>query len=207
MTKHKLGHGYTVNVLQDEDAPNPRKDYDNFGRLVCWHRRYDLGDEMPKQPPSEYFAEVIKPIIEAGGVCFQVYLYDHGGITVSIGDFADRWDSGPVGYIYATKEQIDKEFLGDRVRAEGRLKGEIEEYARYLEGDVYVIDVMYLGDSVEIVGGFVGEECALEEAKAIAYCHRKRLLKKRVDKVKALIKHRAPLSVRTKALNAIGRYL
>ena len=36
--------GLTVNILHDDDPPNPRHDYENIGRMLCGHRRYDLGD-------------------------------------------------------------------------------------------------------------------------------------------------------------------
>jgi hypothetical protein len=31
--------------MQDEDAPNPREEFDNIGEMVCWHGRYILGDK------------------------------------------------------------------------------------------------------------------------------------------------------------------
>jgi len=31
--------GHTVRVMFDEDAPNPRKDFDHMGTMVCWHSR------------------------------------------------------------------------------------------------------------------------------------------------------------------------
>jgi len=35
-----------VRIVQDSDGCNPRKDYDcHVGRMLCWHSRYDLGDE------------------------------------------------------------------------------------------------------------------------------------------------------------------
>ena len=39
-----------------------------------------------------------------------LYLYDHSGITMSTGSFCDSWDSGQVGFIYVTKEDIEKEY-------------------------------------------------------------------------------------------------
>ena len=36
---------YTLLMLPDDDAPNPREDCDCFGKMVCWHRRYNLGDD------------------------------------------------------------------------------------------------------------------------------------------------------------------
>jgi hypothetical protein len=36
---------YKIQVFIDEDPPNPRKEFDNFGHMICFHRRYDLGDK------------------------------------------------------------------------------------------------------------------------------------------------------------------
>lgn len=35
--------GYTIKIYHDEDAESPR-DWDNLGEMVCFHRRYNLGD-------------------------------------------------------------------------------------------------------------------------------------------------------------------
>ncbi len=43
--------GYTVKVIQDQHAENPRND-DNAGTMVCWHSRYNLGDK-PYRRASE----------------------------------------------------------------------------------------------------------------------------------------------------------
>jgi hypothetical protein len=35
-----------LRIIQDTDAFNPRTDYDcHVGRMLCWHRRYNLGDD------------------------------------------------------------------------------------------------------------------------------------------------------------------
>ena len=38
--------GYTIKIEHDDYPDNPR-DWDNAGEMVCWHRRYNLGDEEP----------------------------------------------------------------------------------------------------------------------------------------------------------------
>lgn len=53
-------------------------------------------------------------IIEPHVVMLQLYLYDHSGISISSSSFVGRahhadWDSGPVGFIYCTKERFLKE--------------------------------------------------------------------------------------------------
>ena len=33
---------------------NPREECSNLGTMVCWHRRYSLGDEQPSESPDEW---------------------------------------------------------------------------------------------------------------------------------------------------------
>jgi hypothetical protein len=70
-------------------------------------------------------------------VILPLYLYDHGGITMSIGPFSCPWDSGQVGWIYAPKQKFIEETgytkaelfstdskrdpaIGERVKIKGR---------------------------------------------------------------------------------------
>ncbi len=46
-------------VTYEEDAQNPRKEWDNMGHMVCWHSRYDLGDEQPSENPEEYLWNLV----------------------------------------------------------------------------------------------------------------------------------------------------
>lgn len=45
--------GYKIKVHQDEDPESPRE-WDNVGTMVCWHNRYKLGDEQPKEDYREW---------------------------------------------------------------------------------------------------------------------------------------------------------
>lgn len=36
---------YLLTVQSDDFFPNPRREDENFGTMICFHRRYDLGDE------------------------------------------------------------------------------------------------------------------------------------------------------------------
>ena len=37
--------GYTIRIEQDKHPVHPRRDCDPYGTMVCFHRRYDLGDK------------------------------------------------------------------------------------------------------------------------------------------------------------------
>lgn len=49
---------YKAIVEQEPDPENPRKAFDNLGTMVCFHRKYDLGDEMPKSV-GEWLADLL----------------------------------------------------------------------------------------------------------------------------------------------------
>ena len=155
--------GFHISIQYDRDPLNPRKEWDHAATMVCFHRRYDLGDEHDYSEPTDAVADicgidrddldyaddrdeaVAKALAEFTGKWLPLYLYDHSGITMNTGGFSCPWDSGQVGIIYVTKETIDKEWpLQDDETEEARgervleyLRGEVEEYDNYLTGNVY----------------------------------------------------------------------
>ena len=130
--------GLKVHIYYDPDPLNPRKEFDHVGTMACWHRRYNLGDEQPSVAPTEFADELPK-----GTVILPLYFYDHSGITISTAPFSCPWDSGQVGYIYATPATIRKEYSVTEITPEIRaqvaagLRSEVDEYDQYLRGDVY----------------------------------------------------------------------
>ncbi len=143
-----------VTIHPDEGIDSPR-DWDNLGTMVCWHSRYDLGDEQETGDSSEWLRnlagetvnvddpdlipdEHVQRIIEKYFIMLSLYLYDHSGITMNTTGFSCPWDSGQVGWIYCTKEK-GRESLATYTDEAVRevLVGEVEIYDQYLRGDVY----------------------------------------------------------------------
>jgi hypothetical protein len=165
--------GLTVRIMYDENAQSPRED-DNFGHMVCFHREYTLGDkhEMSVDEAKSFADKVLKN----GGIVLPLYLYDHSGITMSVNSFSCSWDSGQVGFIYATKEDIRKNWNLRKVTKEKLedarklLIAEVEYYDDYLTGQSYgYIVESPEGDHLDSCWGFVGDkyvkEAATESAK------------------------------------------
>lgn len=48
----------TLEIHQDNSPFSPREN-DNVGTMVCWHNRYNLGDEQPRESPSDYMEYLI----------------------------------------------------------------------------------------------------------------------------------------------------
>lgn len=162
--------GLTVKIFQDEDAESPRVDYDNAGKMVCWHNRYTLGDKHTFHDPEgflEWWKENGK-----GGILLPLFLYDHSGLTMSTREFSCPWDSGQVGFIYATKETILKEWGKGKKNfalAEEVLRGEVKTFDQYLTGDVYGYVVESPdGEHLDSCWGFYGAEYAKGEATTSA---------------------------------------
>ena len=156
-----------LNIYHENDPENPRE-WDNLGVMVCTHKRYTLGDkhtfnfdnhnswnEVEKAIKREYKTAVILPL----------FLYDHSWITMRTTSFNDGWDSGQVGFIYVTKEDIRKEYNVKRIspklleKIKGYLINEVETYDQYLTGEVYRFEVTDLnGVELDSCGGFFGTD-------------------------------------------------
>lgn len=137
-------------VFQDEDPESPRE-WDNLGRIVAMHRRYDLGDKDEKLNSDDFegWEEIEQYLIKEKGakLIAPIYMYEHSGITIKIGEFSGlpqghkEFDSGQIGFIYVTAEDIKKEY-GDLskaslAKAQKVMEAEIETYDDYLTGNVY----------------------------------------------------------------------
>jgi len=119
------------------------------------------------------FEDLYTKIEERGTIISPLYLYDHSGITISMGSFLCPWDSDLVGWIYMTKDKIAENWGTDKEAYEKAIKcmeGEVETYDDYLTGNVYGFSVVKEDeeDVLYSCGGFYGdleESGLLEEAK------------------------------------------
>ena len=156
-------NGIGISIEQDDDASNPREN-DNLGTMICFHRRYKLGDEHDLDKNQFHsWAELydyIKKVLH-GYIILPLYLLDHSGLMLSTGRYCSDpqgWDTSMVGYIYITAEKIRQEMCrpkyrknqinpilkpikhiskNDHTRVMTHLKEEVEEYSHYLNGDCY----------------------------------------------------------------------
>lgn len=210
---------YRLKIEYDQDAQNPRREYDNADIMYCEHRRYNLGDKDADNPYTEVsfvelryqradgtsaayvledddtegeglrYTDVLAMLKEhaeeaaddasappepdeapdaqqvydatleraqAGydyvrnanwdsehrlnpGIALirPLFLYDHGGITISAGAFSCPWDSGQVGWQYITDDVLADEWNGDEAKALKYMDATLETYDDYLTGNVH----------------------------------------------------------------------
>jgi len=136
--------GAKLEIIQDDDHDSPRE-WDNNGTMVCFHNRYNLGDkhdydesDVPGRDWDKLYT-AIREDHDVAVIC-PLFLYDHSGLAISLEPFSCRWDSGPVGFIFASRENLKRGGHPDDVdleKVKTWLRGEVETYNQYLNGDVY----------------------------------------------------------------------
>lgn len=238
---------YTLFIDYDSDPLNPRTDWDPFGGMICFHRRYSLGDKHNYSDPSELLDELLDEhsgvvkktlyrqlrngeikeatltydrharewvlksygsytkewYVEAsyppglrdnnlpddfvstvsefmdtgekldllgmvsGLIILPLYLYDHSGITMNTSGFSCPWDSGKVGWVYATPEMIRAEYGVANAetieKARKLLISEVNTYDHFLRGECYGF-MLYEGKTeTDSCWGYLGDLDAMKE--------------------------------------------
>jgi len=153
-----------IRIEQDHDPISPR-DWDNIGKMVCFHKRYNFGDKHDYKSGNYSGWEELEEAIreeEDVAVLLPLYAYIHGGVTMQTAPFSCPFDSGQVGFIYATKEAA-KNYTEKEVT--NCLENEVKAYDQYLTGDVwgYIIEDES-GEHIDSCWGFFGREFCAQEA-------------------------------------------
>lgn len=102
--------------------------------------------------------DVILKELSENYVFLPLYLLDHSGLSMATTSFGDYWDSGQVGWIYASKATVIEEYgewseeTIEKVKE--FMKGEVSTYDDYLRGENYIYDI--IDDSTgEVIDGGV----------------------------------------------------
>jgi hypothetical protein len=195
----------TIKIKEDIDPVNPRREWDNFGTMACFHPRYNLGDADHGFTDPQHLIVFLTENKDKY-VYLPLFLYDHSGISISVKNvwpYKDQWDSMMVGFIYAetdseevkawTKEWKEQNYPGktDREIIHEIFVNEVTIYNHYISGNVYCYDIPETRDSC---GGFYGtnwqENGLLEYARNAIDCYLQE---------KAIQEHKQRLSALKKA--------
>lgn len=167
--------GMTINIFSDETAESPREN-EHIGAIVCFHRRYRIGDKHGFNASDYSSLNDFKATLEKDfdiAVILPVYLYDHSGITIRTTPFDCPWDSGQIGWAYVTVASIKKAYGIKRVsksaieQATKELEQEVKTLDSYLRGDFcgYDIEDVENGNRIDSCYGFESQADAEQAAK------------------------------------------
>ena len=179
-----------MRIVQDQDLSNPRE-FDENWSLACAHRRHTLGDQDHILGTDW---ESWKSQLEKMGAFFRpVYMMDHSALTFKMepfgGDYG-RFDSGWVGFIFATREQLEK-YKGWKKLTAARIKillkefqNELECYQAYVNGWGYGYQVVDIdpdenlddeknGEILESCYGYYEEDYCRQEGESMLATRKK----------------------------------
>lgn len=183
---YRVGNA-TIHIVQDPDPLNPRTDWDNPWEWYSNHRRYSfdhrdgkrlkIDDIFTDDSDEEHEGETIYEAILRQNPDFldaqPIYLFDHSGLSVSLGSFNDPWDSGVGAIAVITRKKAEEywpDLKGDdeklKKRAYEALEDEVETFDKYLRGDVYGYMIHSDDGEGESCFGFYDIKDALEEGAA-----------------------------------------
>ena len=159
---------YKLEIFDDLNPCSPRE-FDNLGTMVCFHRRYNLGDETELKSSDFSSWEELESYLykeEDALIAIPVFMYDHSGLWINTTGFSCPWDSGQVGYIYISKEKVRREYSCKRISKKLKemiremLCSEVDLYNDYLCGNVYGFTLTNKENAEEIDSscGFYGTD-------------------------------------------------
>ena len=156
-----------INITQDDYHDNPRS-WDNLAEMVCFHKRYDLGDSHDLRHEDFNSWEEIEAYLRDTEDIIAIkplYLYDHSGLSISTSPFSCRWDSGQIGFIFVARHTAVDQF-GEidnmEEMAENVLNAEMELYSAYVSGNVFCAELTEDGARVDFTNVY-GYDRLLED--------------------------------------------
>lgn len=158
--------GYKLEIYQDEDEPETSRDYENLGKIISWHNKYDFTDSGVKEKFNS-LTESPEAFLDYANkhkfIYKPLYMYEHSGISFSLSNrtypFNDRWDSGQVGYLFATPEDIKKWFEVSEITEDIKEKvydnfeSEIKEMNSDMAGDSFYYILYENGEQIDSLSG------------------------------------------------------
>jgi len=172
---------HTIEISYDDYFESPRC-WDQNSTMLIFHREYDFGDknelgidknDFNDWDEMEEFLQKEMNIV----VILPIYMMEHSGISIQTTPFSCSWDSGRVGFIYITRDQM-KDAYGYKLLNARRekeiiryLTNEVKLMNNYVTGDVYAYCIRNEDDEVlDSCSGFYGDDCIpeiIDECKRI----------------------------------------
>ncbi len=141
-----------VIIERDSDPTDPREG-EPFGRIIHWHRRYNMGfrtDKIDREAADDWLRDA--------AVKLPIYMYDHGGVSLATTPFGCNFDSGQVGWVYVNHQDI-RDGKVTLAQAEEILRKEIKLQDQYIKGEVYGVRIVDEdGEDMDSVWGFYGDD-------------------------------------------------
>jgi hypothetical protein len=167
MHEIKINDRITAVLEYDELCQGP-EEFGMLGKIYYFNRsRYRLGT-VPVS--SDNLDEITLKIKQGELIGLPVYAYVHSGVALATTPFSCSFDSGLSGFIACSHEDVANWYGAEMPKEEilEVLRNEVEEFSKFLAGDVYVIKILVDGEEKDVIGGHYGFDYAVTCAKELA---------------------------------------
>ena len=152
MTVQTVGLRYRVRIEVDPDAESPRV-WCNVGTMVCWHRKYTLGDEQPKEDSAEWLMNLA---VEA---------------CPRLGEILDKWENESWQNVWASIGEESYE------TTEAIIRPHRQELIDWVLDRYYIMLPLYLYDHSGITMNTCGFSCSWDSGQVgLIYCTKERAI-------------------------------
>lgn len=179
-------NGHELVLSYDYYADNPFEFYEPFGHYYTWEDRYHSPMKNNFDSSEEFFDSIcgegkfrelskgfdnwkdftdklLKELEKHDIIADMITRYEHGGVSYSLGAWTG-WDYSICGFVWATKEEIRKEYNTKRItkkvkeKAFDLLRAQLRDYTSYANGEVYRAEVYdENGEIIDCCSGFYGD--------------------------------------------------
>lgn len=162
-----LSNELTLEIVQDDCTYSPRENA-NAGILCISNKNVtNETDDFKVEDHKDWDGVERWLQTKKGAIAMlPVFVYDHGGITISTTPSWDCWDERHVGYYYTTKQNF-QDCVGGELDANNIkqvLESEIKELNQYFRGDVYAFKITNkLGNVIDFCGSYYNEAQAMAD--------------------------------------------
>jgi hypothetical protein len=183
LVRNTISENDIVAFVKDGEAVGLTLEYDGSNRkwelrsYNQYFKKWYSEASFPEPLPNNYAllsdsivdnlrTQDLMSLAERAHIIQPLYLYDHGGQSISTQSFIGRahhadWDSGQVGWTYASYADVAKEYGNaspeNIERARKLLTAETETYDCYVRGDCYGFQLYRDGEEMESCWGFLGD--------------------------------------------------
>ncbi len=138
----------SVEIICDEFAENPRN-WDNATKFIMFHKHYLFPNEAGIRHGDYASWDEMKDALDKEYKwVYPVYMYDHGGVALSVNSFSCKWDSGQVGFIVSDEGNAHEAYIN--------ATEELKEFAHYINGEVYGVRVFEDTEEIDSCYGYYG---------------------------------------------------
>ena len=123
----------SVKIICDDFAESPRN-WCNATKFIMFHNRYLLPNEAGIRHGDYASWDEMKDALDKEYKwVYPVYMYDHGGVALSVNSFECPFDSGQVGFIVSDEGNAHEAYIN--------VTEELKVFDHYINGQVYGVRV------------------------------------------------------------------